>query len=153
MTANGVAHIKGLQGAAVDLWGTRVSGTVAACAKHYVGDGGVAFGTGQMAEKLLDRCDVRLSEAEFKEHLRPYVAAVKAGVMSIMVSFSSVHGKQMHAHRELIEGVLRQEMGFKGLVVSEYVCPSSFFSLSPLPIPHPWLCSLHVSLLGIERSR
>lgn len=120
VTANGVAHIKGLQGMAVDMWGTRVSGTVAACAKHYVGDGGVAFGTGQMAEKLLDRGDVRLNEEEFKEHLRPYVAAVKAGVMSIMVSFSSVHGKQMHAHRELIEGVLRQQMGFKGLVVSDW---------------------------------
>ena len=120
VTANGVAHINGLLGAAVDSWGTRVPGTVAACAKHYVGDGGVAYGTGQIGEKLLDRGDVQLSEAEFQQHLRPYVEAVKAGVMSIMVSFSSVHGKQMHAHKALIEGVLRGEMGFKGLIVSDW---------------------------------
>jgi beta-glucosidase len=120
VTANGVAHIKGLQGTAVQSWGVRIPGTVAACAKHYVGDGAVTFGTGQMGAKILDRGDVRLGEAEFEEQLRPDREAVKAGVMSIMVSFSSVQGKQMHAHRELIEGVLRQELGFQGLVVSDW---------------------------------
>lgn len=40
--------------------------------------------------------------------------------MTIMVSFSSWNGEQMHAHRHLIEDVLRGELGFKGLIVSDW---------------------------------
>ena len=77
----GAAHIRGLQGvdgpAFLQASGACIpSHSVAACAKHFVGDGGVAFGSGTMAEKILDRGDVQMDEAAFREkHLRPYVEA------------------------------------------------------------------------------
>lgn len=76
VAACGVAHIKGLQGDILLARGKRMPGTVAACAKHYVGDGGVEYGTGLMGEKLLDRGDVRMTDEEFRaRHLQPYVDA------------------------------------------------------------------------------
>lgn len=76
VAACGAAHVKGLQGDIPLAGGKRLPGTVAACAKHYVGDGGVEYGTGLMGEKLLDRGDVRMTEEAFRaRHLRPYVDA------------------------------------------------------------------------------
>lgn len=49
---------------------------MAACVKHYVGDGGTTYGTGLMGAKLLDRGDVQMGEEEFRaRHLQPYVEA------------------------------------------------------------------------------
>src|SRR6185436_12299107 len=57
--------------------------SVLACAKHFIGDGGTAMGTGQMnrdQKRLLDQGDTRLSEAELRRiHLPGYTSAIKAG--------------------------------------------------------------------------
>lgn len=51
-------------------------GTVAACAKHFAGDGATAFGTGTIGDKRLDRGDVRMDEEGFRRrHVSPYEAA------------------------------------------------------------------------------
>lgn len=46
--------------------------------------------------------------------------AVAAGVRTVMISFNSVNGRQMHAHGDLIRGVLKGELGFEGLIVSDW---------------------------------
>jgi len=52
----------------------------------------------------------------------PYEQALKAGGRTIMVSFSSLNGIKMHAHRELITGMLKEQWGFTGFVVSDWGC-------------------------------
>ncbi|MGP4023535.1 glycoside hydrolase family 3 protein [Actinomadura sp. 3N407] len=100
--------IEGLQG---DELGGPAS--VLATAKHYVGDGGTAGGD--------DRGDTRIPERELRAiHLPPFRAAVKRGVGSVMISYSSWNGLKMHQNRYLITDVLKRELGFTGFVVSDY---------------------------------
>ncbi|MEK8170297.1 glycoside hydrolase family 3 protein [Streptomyces sp. M19] len=88
-------------------------GAVLATAKHFVGDGGTTGGTDQ------GRTDV--DERELRRiHLPPFRAAVKRGVGSVMVSYSSWNGVKSHANKYLITDVLKGELGFKGIVVSDY---------------------------------
>lgn len=86
---------------------------VAACPKHWVGDGATRGG--------VDQGDARLSEEELLGvHALPYRRALEAGALSVMVSLSMWNGRRCHAHRHLIQGVLKGEMGFRGLVVSDW---------------------------------
>jgi beta-glucosidase len=86
---------------------------VMATAKHYVGDGGTFDGH--------DRGDAQISEAELRAiHLPPFRAAISRGVGSVMVSYSSWNGVKMHANRYLITDVLKNELGFDGIVVSDF---------------------------------
>jgi beta-glucosidase len=104
----GPAAVRGLQGADMSQ-----AGHVLATAKHFVGDGGTSRG--------VDRGDTAGDEATLRRiHLTGYAAAVKAGVGSIMVSFNSWNGQKMHGHRRLITDVLRGELGFQGLIVSDW---------------------------------
>ncbi|MFD0903647.1 glycoside hydrolase family 3 protein [Actinomadura sediminis] len=87
--------------------------SVLATAKHYLGDGATQGGD--------DRGDARISEERLREiHLPPFRAAVRRGVGSVMVSYSSWNGVKMHEHRYLITEVLKGELGFTGFVVSDY---------------------------------
>jgi beta-glucosidase len=101
------AMVKGLQGEPGQ------PGAVLACAKHFLGDGGTSGGKNQG--------DTLCSEQELRAiHLPGYAAAVKAGVGSIMVSFSRWNGAPMHANRHLITDVLKGELGFEGFVISDW---------------------------------
>lgn len=92
-----------------------------ATAKHFAGDGGTAFGTGGPQGALLDQGDVRLDEATFRRiHVRPYIDAIQAGVGSIMVSYSSWNGVKMTGHKYMLTDVLKGELGFEGIVISDY---------------------------------
>ncbi|HWD18754.1 MAG TPA: glycoside hydrolase family 3 N-terminal domain-containing protein [Verrucomicrobiae bacterium] len=104
----GAAQVRGLQ---AGEFSTPVS--VLACAKHYMGDGGTHGGKDQGD----DRCD---EAALRKYYLPPYAAAVKANVGSIMVSYSSWNGKKMSANKYLLTDVLKNELGFKGFLVSDW---------------------------------
>ncbi|MFI6515924.1 glycoside hydrolase family 3 protein [Spirillospora sp. NPDC050679] len=87
--------------------------SILATAKHYVGDGGTTGGK--------DQGDTQVSEAELRKvHLAPFRAAVRRGVGSVMVSYSSWNGVKLHGHKYLITDVLKKELGFSGLVVSDY---------------------------------
>jgi beta-glucosidase len=86
---------------------------VLACAKHFLADGGTRGGK--------DQGDAVISEDELRTiHLPGYAAAVKAGVGSVMVSYSSWNGQKMHGHRHLITDVLKGELGFGGFVVTDW---------------------------------
>ena len=99
---------------------------VAACAKHFVGDGGTVWGTGteevdDMYKYLIDQGDVLLDDKELREmHLPPYKTAIAADVKTIMVSFSSVRGEKCHGSKYLINDLLKDELGFEGFVVSDW---------------------------------
>jgi beta-glucosidase len=110
----GVASIKGFQGAGLS------PSTVMATAKHYVADGGTAFGTGDSGY-LIDQGDAQISETELRAiHLLPYQSAVQNGVGSIMVSYSSWNGVKNHGNQYLITTVLKGELGFQGIVISDW---------------------------------
>jgi beta-glucosidase len=102
---------------------------VLATAKHYAGDGDTEFGTGE-GDYTIDQGITVASRREFARiDLAPYVPAVrKHRVGSVMPSFSSVDWTddgvgdplKMHAHRELITGVLKHKIGFDGFVISDW---------------------------------
>ena len=106
--------VEGLQGNSLDD-----PLSVLACAKHYVGDGGTTMGTG--LGKLLDQGDTRVDEATLRKiHLQGYMTAIQAGVGTIMPSYSSWNGVKSSASKRLLTGILKQELGFEGFLISDY---------------------------------
>jgi beta-glucosidase len=115
--ALGAAAIRGLQG---DRLGGE-PGSILACAKHFAGDGTTSFKSSTVGG-FLDQGDSRLPPADFERlAIAPYRPAIAVGVGSIMVSFSSVHGKKSHGDRRLLTNVLKGELGFRGFLVSDYI--------------------------------
>jgi beta-glucosidase len=129
----GAALIRGLSGAAEPTAGKRQR--VLASPKHFVGDGGTAWGSTRGYDWIqtwwksdipdrwqLDQGDLRSDEASLRSvHLLPYVEAIAAGAMSIMVSYSSWNGQKLHAHRYLLTDVLKGELAFTGFLVSDWL--------------------------------
>lgn len=113
----GAASVRGFQG--IDLSGPD---TVLACAKHYIGDGGTEYGTQAWGGRPgLDQGDTRVDEATLRRiHLPGYIAALKSGVGSIMVSYNSWNGIKVTGSRRLVTGLLKEELGFEGFVISDY---------------------------------
>jgi beta-glucosidase len=104
--------VRGLQG---EPDGSRSvqSGHVAATAKHFVGDGGTRGGVDQGDTRIGERSLIRV-------HAQGYVAAIDAGVMSVMASYSSWQGVKLHGNSSLLTGVLKGRLGFDGFVVSDW---------------------------------
>ena len=105
----GAAAVKGFQGDKL----SPASISVLACAKHFIGDGGTTNGVDQ-GNAVCDEATLR------KLYLPPYRAAIKAGVGSIMVSYSSWNGQKMHGNKYLLTDVLKGELGFKGFLISDW---------------------------------
>ncbi|MEV0583739.1 glycoside hydrolase family 3 N-terminal domain-containing protein [Nonomuraea sp. NPDC050310] len=94
---------------------------VLASAKHYVADGGTAYGSSTTGDYTIDQGVFTGSRDELEKiHLAPFAEAVKRGVGTVMPSFSSVGDTKMHAHRELITDTLKGRLGFKGFVISDW---------------------------------
>jgi beta-glucosidase len=111
----GAAAVRGYQGNSL-----RNPYSILACAKHYVGDGGTAFGT-SCDGRGLDQGDTCVDEATLRRiHLSPYPPAIKAGVGTIMPSYSSWNGVKCSANRYLLTKVLKEELGFEGFLISDY---------------------------------
>ncbi len=114
------ALIQGLQGAKLND-----PGSVLATAKHFIGDGGTKWGTSTTtngsAHYMIDQGVTDIDEATLRAiHLPPYIASIKAGAQSVMVSYSSFGGMKMSAQKHLITDVLKGELGFTGFVVSDW---------------------------------
>lgn len=102
------AKVRGFQGA--DLSSAE---SLAACAKHFVAYGSVTAGREYAA--------VDISERTLREvHLPGFAAAVRAGVATLMPAFTDLNGVPMTAHIPLLRDWLRGEMGFDGVIVSDY---------------------------------
>jgi beta-glucosidase len=93
---------------------------IAACAKHYLGDGGTVFGTGMKG--MIDQGDtiVKSEELARKLYLTPYIYAVSNNVKTIMASFSSLNGIKMHENKKYLTDILKGELKFQGFVVSDW---------------------------------
>ena len=88
--------------------------------KHFIGDGYTTFLTGE-DDNLIDRGDVTMSkEALFEGNLSAYIAAINANTSAIMASFNSVNGVKVHGDKSLLTDLLRDELQFDGLVVSDW---------------------------------
>ncbi len=111
------AFITGLQG---DDLAKQTS--AAATAKHFVGDGGTAWGSSTTPGYSIDQGVVPdMDEETFDAiHLAPYRAALDAGARIVMASFSSTGDGKVHADHHLLTEVLTGDLGFTGFVVSDW---------------------------------
>ena len=86
---------------------------VASCMKHYLGYS--ASRTGK------DRTPIYLPEIEMREYYLPqFREAVKAGASTVMINSSEINGVPVHASKYLLTDVLRKELGFEGLIVTDW---------------------------------
>lgn len=86
---------------------------VAATAKHFLADGGTFEGK--------DQGDARIGEAELiAKHAMGYPAAIDAGALTVMASFSSWNGVKHHGNKGLLTDALKDRMGFAGFVVGDW---------------------------------
>ncbi len=107
-TAMGLAMVKGYQGDDPSS-----PYTVAACLKHFTG-----YGAGLSGR---DRTPAYVAERQLREHWFPqYQATIDAGALTIMINSGELNGIPVHAHKWLLTDVLRSEMGFEGLLVSDW---------------------------------
>ncbi len=111
ITEMGKEMIKGYQGV-TDSVGNPVK--VAACLKHFLGYS-VPF-SGK------DRTPAYIPENILREyHLAPFKAAVKEGVESVMINSGIINGVSVHASHDIITKLLKEELGFQGIVVTDWM--------------------------------
>ncbi|MBU9714001.1 glycoside hydrolase family 3 protein [Evansella tamaricis] len=111
VTELSVAYLEGIQGVPSDkdfMHGTKIIGT----AKHWVGDGATTGG--------IDQGNIILTEEELQYHIEPYISAIEAGARTVMVSYTSWNGLKTHGDHYLVTEVLKGDLGFDGLVVSDW---------------------------------
>ncbi|MDO5425404.1 MAG: beta-glucosidase BglX [Eubacteriales bacterium] len=102
------AMVKGFQGK--DL---KEPGRVAACVKHFAGYGA--------AEAGRDYNTAEISEHTFRNaYLPAYEAGIQAGAAMVMTSFNTVDGIPATGNRHLMRDILRDEMGFEGVLISDF---------------------------------
>lgn len=104
----GVAFVRGLEGTDVSS-----SNHVASSLKHYMGYSFPLNGR--------DRTPAWIPENYLREYFLPtFAAAVKAGARTVMVNSADINGVPGHANRHILTEILRDELGFKGFVVSDW---------------------------------
>ncbi|MFH6985844.1 glycoside hydrolase family 3 N-terminal domain-containing protein [Marinoscillum luteum] len=102
------ASVDGFQGDGISH-----ANTIMACVKHFIGYGAVEGGR--------DYNTVDIGEETLRNiHLPPFQHAIKAGVSSVMTSFNVVGSVPTVAHAPLLRDVLRSELGFEGIVISDF---------------------------------
>lgn len=104
----GAASVRGYQGKSL-----ADSTSIASCAKHFLGygaaEGGRDYNTTNIPEPLLHNV-----------YLRPFKAAIDAGGASVMTAFNDLNGVPASSNAHLLNNILRDELGFKGMIVSDW---------------------------------
>jgi beta-glucosidase len=104
----GVAMVEGFQGDNINS-PYRVAATV----KHYLGY--------SLPESGHDRTDAWIPERELREYVLPsFKAAIDAGAPTVMINSASINGVPVHSSKEILTDLLRNELGFKGLAVTDW---------------------------------
>jgi beta-glucosidase len=110
----GAAYIEGLQSGSGKAH-------VIATAKHYLGTGAMEWGSSTNSQFKIDQGATLVDEKTLRaKHLPPFIAAINAGVESVMVGHTSWQGTEIVGSRYLITDVLKHELAFKGFVVSDW---------------------------------
>lgn len=107
----GAAYLQGLQGTPGGsgfLKGTKAVGSI----KHWLGDGNTADGD--------DQGNVPLTEQELDPYIQPYREAIAEGARTVMISLTTWNQVKSHAHQHLITDILKNGLGFGGMVVSDW---------------------------------
>jgi beta-xylosidase len=106
----GVAAIEGFQGPGPFIDNEHVIATAKHFAVHSQPEGGTNVAPGNYSERVI------------REYfLKPFKSAVReAGVGAVMASYNEIDGIPAHSDTHLLTGILRQEWGFRGIVVSDY---------------------------------
>lgn len=106
----GVEAVKGFQGEDPNHIGEY---NVAACMKHYMGYGVSVSGK--------DRTPSSISRTDMREkHFAPFLAAVKAGALSVMVNSGVDNGIPFHANKELLTEWLKEDLNWDGMIVTDW---------------------------------
>lgn len=104
----GTASIEGFQGDSL-----ADTGSIAACAKHFLGYGAVESGR--------DYATTNIPDTELRNvYLPPFRAAAEVGVASFMTSFSDLNGVPGTGNKYILSDMLRGELGYDGFVVSDW---------------------------------
>ena len=106
----GVEAVKGFQGDDPNHIGEY---NVAACMKHYMGYGVPVSGK--------DRTPSSISRSDMREkHFAPFLAAVRAGALSVMLNSGVDNGMPFHANRELLTEWLKEDLNWDGMIVTDW---------------------------------
>lgn len=106
------AMVRGLQGE----FGTQsfmAPGHTLSSVKHFLGDGGTFDGRDQGDDRTTESTLMRV-------HAAGYPAAIDAGALIVMASFSGWQGVKMHANHDLLTTILKERFGFDGFVVGDW---------------------------------
>ena len=106
----GAATVRGFQGDDPNHIGPN---NIAACLKHYLGYG-VPFSGKDRTPAIISASDLR------EKHFAPYLAAARAGALSVMVNSASVNGTPVHASHELLTGWLKDGLNWDGVIVTDW---------------------------------
>lgn len=113
---------------------------VAACAKHYVGDGGTTRGINEN-NTVINRNGL------LGIHMPGYYNSIIKGVSTVMVSYSSWNGVKMHANHDLVTGYLKNTLKFRVFLFYFY-CFSFTLSVSEINFLS-WISNYKVENLNI----
>ncbi len=114
----GVAQVKGFQGDDPNNIGVN---NIAACVKHYMGYSAPFSGK--------DRTPAYISPQDLREkYFAPYLAAIRAGALSVMVNSASVNGVPVHANAELLTKWLKEDLNWDGMIVTDWADINNLFS-------------------------
>lgn len=85
---------------------------LAACAKHFIGYSDPKSGWDRTPAEIPD-------QIMYEYHLPPFRDAIEAGVLTVMVNSGEVNGVPVHVSERLLQGMLRQELGFDGVLLTD----------------------------------
>lgn len=86
---------------------------VAACAKHFLGYSASTHGW--------DRSPIEMSDQTLQEFYRPpFQAAIDVGIKTVMINSGEINGEPVHASYKLLTELLREEMGFEGVAITDW---------------------------------
>ncbi len=109
----GRAMVRGYQGGKTPVDELQKPGNIAGCVKHFAGYG--------LPDGGRDYDNVEISERTFREDYLPaYQAAIEEGCVMVMTSFNTYNRIPSSANQWLMRKVLREEMGFEGVLISDY---------------------------------
>jgi beta-glucosidase len=111
----GLAYLKGIQDFSKGYF------EVVANPKHFIGGGAMQYGTSRNKDFKIEEGNIIIDEETLRrEHLVPFQEAIASGAQIIMVGTASWEGKINSGNDYLLTGILKNELGFSGFIVSDW---------------------------------